>query len=196
MSKQVGRRPGANTTRSDIALVAMRQFAKLGYDRTTFRSVAAEADVDPALVVRFYKTKRQLFAQVTQLPFDASSILPGLIAGDKEKIGERVSQFLLNMLESPQTGGIVVAMVRAAATEPEAAELLRQILSREIFAPLTAHLEADQADFRATLAAAQVVGVIFARYITATEPLASADPREVIRAIAPTLQRYLVGPLN
>lgn len=196
MSKQVGRRPGTTTTRSDIALVAMRQFAKLGYDRTTFRSIAAEASVDPALIVRFYKTKQQLFAQVTKLPFDASLILPKLILGDVEKIGERLARFIIQMLDSPQTGDIITAMVRAAATESEAATLLRQILSREIFTPLVAHLSSDKADLRANLAASQVVGLIFARYITAFEPLASATPEEIVSAVGPTFQRYLAGSLE
>jgi hypothetical protein len=35
-----------------------------------------------------------------------------------------------------------------------------------------------------------------ARYVVAIEPLASMPPNAVAAAVAPTLQRYLVGPLG
>ena len=61
VAKRAGRRPGNSGTREAILEAARRQFADLGYDRTTLRSVAAEAGVDPALVVHFFGSKQQLF---------------------------------------------------------------------------------------------------------------------------------------
>src|SRR3712207_7064156 len=43
----------------DALPISSRQFAELGYDRTTLRSVAQAAGVDAALVARFYGTKQQ-----------------------------------------------------------------------------------------------------------------------------------------
>jgi len=40
-----------------------------------------------------------------------------------------------------------------------------------------------------------VVGLGVARYIVGLEPLASLSPELAGRAVAPTLQRYLTGPL-
>ena len=47
-AKRSGRRPGPTTTREAIAEAARRQFAELGYDRTTLRGIAGEAGVDVA----------------------------------------------------------------------------------------------------------------------------------------------------
>ena len=44
---------------------------------------------------------------------------------------------------------------------------------------------------RAELAASQMVGIAMLRYVIKVEPLASADPEEIIALVAPTLQRYL-----
>ena len=34
-----------------------------------------------------------------------------------------------------------------------------------------------------------------ARYIVRIAPLAEADPAEIVKAVGPTIQRYLTGPL-
>ena len=49
--------------------------------------------------------------------------------------------------------------------------------------------------WRANLAASQIVGLIFTRYVVRLEPLASAAHADVVAAVAPTVQRYLTGPL-
>jgi hypothetical protein len=64
-----------------------------------------------------------------------------------------------------------------------------------LFGPLLAELGSDQTDIRASLAAAQLGGLGLARYILRFEPLASARPRDVVRWVAPTVQRYLTAPL-
>ena len=62
------RRPGPNSTRDEILRAARRRFAEGGYDRATFRSIAADAGVDPALVVQFFGSKKELFAAATVSP--------------------------------------------------------------------------------------------------------------------------------
>jgi hypothetical protein len=42
----------------------------------------------------------------------------------------------------------------------------------------------------------QIVGLVMLRYIIRLEPLASADPEDLARALAPTLQRYFTGELG
>jgi hypothetical protein len=46
---------------------------------------------------------------------------------------------------------------------------------------------------RANLVGSQVVGLIVARYVVQVQPLAGLDREEVVRLVAPTLQRYLDG---
>jgi AcrR family transcriptional regulator len=195
MSTRTGRRPGPNATRAAIVRAARRQFAELGYDRTTMRSIASEAGVDPALVIRFYKSKQQLFVQLNELPFDAATILPGLVSGARGKAGVRLAQFIVGLLETPDGRAQITGMVRAAAAEPAAADLLRELLSREVFAPLAESLGSDDAGLRASLVGSQIVGLVMARYVVGVEPLASLSGAEVSALIAPTLQRYLTDPL-
>ena len=57
-------------TSEEIVAVARSQFAQRGYARTTIHSVAAEAGVDPALVMYFHGSKRELFLAAAAIPFE------------------------------------------------------------------------------------------------------------------------------
>jgi AcrR family transcriptional regulator len=193
--KKRGRRPGPSETREQIAQAARRQFAELGFDRTSMRSVASEAGVDSRLVVHYFGTKQQLFLAAVDLPFQVSDLVDRLQNGPRAQVGERVAGFALSVLEDPQGRERWTGMIRSAASDPDAAEILREVLTRRIFEPLAEALGSEDAQLRANLASSQMVGLVMARYVIGIEPLASADAQTVASAIAPTIQRYLVGPL-
>lgn len=194
--KRTGRRPGQSATREAILEAASRQFAELGYDRSTIRSVAAEAGVDAALVLHYFRTKQQLFLAVVELPFDPAEVLPALLAGDRREVGERLARLFMSVLDDADARNRWTSMLRAAASEPAAAEMLRELLTKRVFVPLAETLGVEDARLRATLVGSQLVGVVMARHIVRVEPLASLPSEELARAIAPTLQRYLTGPLG
>ncbi|WP_460863895.1 TetR/AcrR family transcriptional regulator [Rhodococcus aerolatus] len=191
-----GRRPGESGTRGAILAAAGRQFAALGYDRTSMRAVAAEAGVDPALVSHFHGSKHKLFLAVVELPFDPSAVLPRLLAGDPAELGRRLAAFLVGVLEDDAARSTLLGLVRAATSEPAAAQLVRERLTAEILLPLAAGIGADDPEYRAGLLMSQVVGLTMARYIVAVEPLASRPASAVVAALAPTLQGYLTGDLG
>jgi AcrR family transcriptional regulator len=190
-----GRRPGESGTRDAILRAARERFAEQGYDRTSLRQIALDAGVDPALVTHFFGSKQRLFVTVVELPFDPAEVLPRLLAGDPARVGERLAGFFLGVLESPEGRSRVIGLVRAAASEPEAARLVRELVTRELFAPVAEHLGAEDAPLRASLLGAQVVGLVMARYVVGVEPLASTAPATVAAILAPVLQRLLVDPL-
>jgi AcrR family transcriptional regulator len=193
--RRPGRRPGESGTREAIAGAARRLFAERGYDRTTLRAIAAEAGVDPALVVHFFGSKQALFLSVVELPFEPAEALPEVLAGDRGAVGARFARFVVRVLENPEARSRITAIVRAAASEPEAARVMRELISGRVIGPLAEALGADDARLRATLVGSQVVGLVMARVVVGVEPLASLEPEALARAVAPTFQRYLVEPL-
>jgi AcrR family transcriptional regulator len=159
------------------------------------RSVAAEAGVDPALVIHYFGSKQQLFLAAVDLPFNVNDLVERLQDGPREKVGERVVRFALDVLAQPEGRARWTGMIRAAASDPDAASVLREVLTRRIFQPLAEALGSDDAQLRANLASSQMVGLVMARHVIGIEPLASAKEDTIVSAIAPTLQRYLVGEL-
>ncbi len=195
VTKRPGRRAGDSGTREAIQAAARRQFAERGFDRTSLRSIAKEAGVDPTLVSHFFGSKQALFVKVVELPFDPAAVMPGLLAGDRDEIGLRLARFIIGVLESEEGRQRLTGLVRAAASEDEAAQALRELITRRVLGTIAENLGADDAPFRASLAGSQVVGMVMARYVVRVEPLASRDADEVARTIAPVLQHYLVEQL-
>lgn len=191
-----GRRLGDSGTRGAILRAARRQFADLGYDRTSLRGIAFEAGVDPGLVSHFHGTKQRLFVTVVELPFRPADVVPRLFEGDRGSVGERVARFLLEVLDSEDSRGRIVGLVRAAASDPEAARMVRELITTQLFTPLAEHLGSDRPRLRANFLGAQVVGLVMARHVVALEPLAVVDADTVVAVLAPNIQRLLVDPLG
>jgi AcrR family transcriptional regulator len=194
-AKRTGRRTGATETREQIAVAARDQFAELGYERATFRGIAAAAGVDPALVVHFFGSKEDLFREVMQLPPGFSEALVHIADGRRDEIGLRLAGLVIGALENPATRPVVLGRIRSASSHPHAAALVRETVARDL-AALTGAITDDQPETRAVLIGVQVVGIALARYVVQVEPLASLPASEVVELVAPTFQRHLTEPLT
>ncbi|MGH2774027.1 MAG: TetR family transcriptional regulator [Actinomycetota bacterium] len=195
--RKTGRRPGSSGAREQILSAAKSAFADNGYERTTIRGVAREAGVDPALVHHYFGTKRQLFVDAMDLPANPADLIEGLLAtGDPENLGERMIRFMLGVWDDEENRAPLVAIVRTAMSDDQAATMVREFATTEILGRIVKAARGDNQELRATLLASQVFGLLIMRYIIKLEPLASTDPETVARAIGPTFQRYLTGPID
>lgn len=192
---RTGRRPGPSTTRTEILEAARASFAEVGYDRTSVRSVAARAGVDPALVHRFFGSKDDLLVAALTVAMKPSERIPELMEGKVDTLGERLVRYFLSVWEESPSREVLIGMLRSAATNERAATLLRGFIGREVLGRVAASLAQPDAQLRTTLAGSQLVGLALMRYILRIEPLASLSRESVIGALAPTLQRYLTDEL-
>lgn len=192
--RPAGTRAGGAETRERILAAAREEFSARGYDKTSVRSIGKAAGVDAALVHHYFGTKEQVFAAAIELSFGPALNLPeAVVEGDPDAMGERVARFMLRIWENPATRGPLLAIVRSAVSNEAAAAVFRGLISRRVLARLAVELDVPDPAFRVQLAAAQLVGIIMLRYIVQVEPLASADPEDVVAMVAPTLQRYLTA---
>jgi AcrR family transcriptional regulator len=190
-----GRRPGPSSTREEILRAARRRFARQGYDRATFRNIAADAGVDPALVVQFFGSKADLFVAATAPPVTLAQLSDESAVGDPAEAGLRLAHLLVGWLADEDAREGTVARVRSAASEPAAAELVRQMVVGQL-TEFARRLGGDRPDVRATFIASQFVGMVWARYVVPLEPLPSMSLDEVAAWLGPTFQRYLDAPLD
>ena len=200
MARRSGRRPGHSGAKEQILTVAREQFAAAGYEGTSIRGIAAAAEVDPALVHHYFGTKEKLFVAVVAPPADPGELIPQVMSGPPEEVGERVVRMFLTVLESPATGAGFRALLRGALANDLSARLLREFFTRQVVRRLTAALDgvvpAAEMPTRASLVASQIFGMVLMRYLIGLEPIASMDHDEVVAAVAPTVQRYLTGDLT
>jgi AcrR family transcriptional regulator len=200
MTGRRGRRPGGSRTREAILAAAQRQFAETGYDRTSVRSIAREAEVDQKLVSYFFGSKQQLFmaAVAPALPSNLNEMLPQLLAGGRRTLGHRIAGLMAGLLENPASRDQFVGAVRAAASEPEAARMLRDMRERLVldFGPTVAETIGDEdVALRIAMVNVQALGLIMAREVVGIEPLRSLSSEELVAVLAPIVQRLLTGPI-
>ncbi|OKI07328.1 TetR family transcriptional regulator [Streptomyces sp. CB02923] len=184
--------PGA---RERILAAARAEFAARGYEKASIRGIAKAADVDPALVHHYYGTKEQVFAAAVEVSFAPAMNAPeAVLEGGLDGVGERLTRFVLGVWENPVTREPLLAVVRSALTNDVAAAVFRKLVARQLLRRIAAELTVPDADLRAELAAAQLVGTAMLRYVIRLEPLASADPEWIVARVAPVVQQHLTGP--
>jgi AcrR family transcriptional regulator len=180
--------PGA---RERILGAARGEFAEHGFDRTSVRGIAKAADVDPALVHHYFGTKEQVFGAAIAVSFEPAAGVSGVLGGDRDAIGERLTRYFVGVWEDDGTRVPLLAVVRSALTNDTAADVLRSFVLRELLEPIAQALDVPDPTLGAELAASQMVGIAMLRYVLRVEPLASVGTEEIVRRVAPTIQRYL-----
>jgi AcrR family transcriptional regulator len=193
---RTGRRPGASGTRGAILDAARRAFAEQGYQRATIRGVAELAGVDPALVHHYFGTKQELFVAAVRLPVNPVEQLTTVLAAEPDQVGPRIVETFLSIWDHAAGQNPLLALIRSAVADEQAAALLREFITEEVLGPIAARLGSPDARLRATLVGSQLIGLAVARYIIRVEPLASTASAEVAAAVGPTVQRYLTGEVT
>jgi AcrR family transcriptional regulator len=196
VARRGGRRPGNPGTREAVLAAARAAFAERGFDGATIRQIATAAGVDPALVHHYFGTKDALFLAAVDAPADPDALLPEVLAGGTEELGANMLRLFLRVWDGPmQAAGL--ALVRSAVGNETAARLLREFLVTRVLRRVVATLDVPQAerDARGAMVAAQLVGLVMARYVLKIEPLASTPADSLVATVGPTLQRYLTGDL-
>jgi AcrR family transcriptional regulator len=190
-----GPRGDAAETRSAVLEAARARFAAHGYDGTKLRDVAADAGVDVALVSYFFGSKDGLFAAALAFGFNPVDVVEELTRERVDGLGERLLGRVLQLLDE-NPGSPFLALVRSAATNEQAAELLRGFVQREMLGRVARAIDAPEPELRAALAGSQMVGMIMARYVVRVQPIVECDRETLVAAVGPTLQRYLTGDLS
>lgn len=199
MARRSGRRPGKQDTREAILASARDAFGSRGYDRTSIRKIAADAQVDPALVHHYFHSKDQLFLAVVRPPVDVAEFFPQVFTGEVDQLGERVVRTFLSAWEGPVSGPAFRSLLLGAVSHPLTGRLVRDFFTtqvvRRVSAALAEHVDPAEIPARASFTASQLFGLATARYLLELEPLAELPLEDVVAVVAPTVQRYLTGDL-
>ncbi|MFD7998753.1 TetR/AcrR family transcriptional regulator [Streptomyces mirabilis] len=185
----------APATRDRILDAAREEFSERGYEKTSVRGIAKAAGVDSALVHHYFGTKEQVFEAAIEVAFAPALAAPTAVEdGPLDTVGERLTRFLLGIWENPITRTPLLAIVRSAVNNESAAAVFRRLVAAQLLRRIAGRLDLPDAELRAELAAAQLVGVAMLRYVIKVEPLASADVERIVERVAPVVQGHLTAP--
>ncbi|WAB91933.1 TetR family transcriptional regulator [Pseudomonas citronellolis] len=187
-----GRRPGPNSTRQTVLDAARARFASDGFAATTIRAVAADAKVDVAQVMQFFRSKDELFAASMAIPVAALDQFNTVFEGRDEHLGERVVRAYLNAWEgNGEQAEPLMATLRGAMVNEQAREQLRDFIQFRLLAGAGKLLGPD-ATLRAGLASSLLVGLIVSRRIIGVPLLVAAQTEELVSILGPAIQEILV----
>jgi AcrR family transcriptional regulator len=193
-SARLGRRPGAESTRTTVLAAASARFASDGYASTTIRKIATDAGVDPSQVMQFFGSKDALFAAVMSVPASALSRFDTAFDGPSEHLGERVVRAFLEAWEAPgEESEPLMAMLRGAVVNEEANTQLREFIEARLEHDAGA-VDHDDRALRAGLTAAMLVGIITSRRIIGVPTLVAANHDRIVTTVGPAIQSVLTPP--
>ncbi len=188
---RTGRRPGTPDTRDAILAIARRRFAVRGYDATSLRDIAAEAKVDPALIIHYFATKQGLFGAAAGLPDGLSGLLEDLAVLPLHDFAQALVRAYLELIDSDGSRNAILALVRSAVSNDNAAAMLREFLTAELLPVIGRLTRHPDAPLRASLVAALLIGIATQRHVIRLEPLVRASPDEIVALAAPAIEQYL-----
>lgn len=176
-------------TEAAILLAAQELFAEAGFERATIRGVAARAGVDPALVMQYFHSKEELFGVAARWSSNDQRIKD---AG-ADTVAEAALADLFGHFEDEAARDSSIALMRNCLTHPSAAAVMRDEVLCDRAVTIAGKLDGADAELRAALFGACMMGLGMARYLMEVEPVARASREEIERVFAPAL-RALVDP--
>ena len=183
----VDMRRSSDDTKAAILAAARERFGAVGFQAATIRAIAADAGVDPAMVMRYYGSKDKLFAAAAE--FDLR--FPDYSMTDPTQVGRSLVRHFLERWEGDEA---LVILLRSSATNGEAAQRMQKIFGTQL-QPLVATLvPAEESAVRAGLIATQILGMALCRFVLRLPPVVAMTRDEIVEWLGPTIQRYFGLP--
>lgn len=196
MSAPEGRRPGRPAagstpdTRERILEIARQQLAAKGFAGASMRAIAREAGVDPSLISHYFGDKAGLLVATMELPVNPLERLMPVLAGGIDGMGLRLITAFLTAWDPHRDVFSALIRTTLGSGDPAATPVL-QVVRNVVVTSLRDRMDGDHAELRATLVAAQLVGMATLRYVARLEPVASAPGERIAQWYGPAIQELL-----
>jgi AcrR family transcriptional regulator len=135
------RRRNAPQTRLRILAAAQQTFSRNGYSQTGIRDIAKIAQVNSALVSRYFGSKAALFEAAL---IDAMRV-DEVVAGDRARLGERLARAFLD----PALEIRPPALIGLSLGDPEARDIAARVTQEHVIRPMARWLGPPDAHARA-----------------------------------------------
>ncbi|MCP2169155.1 TetR/AcrR family transcriptional regulator [Goodfellowiella coeruleoviolacea] len=177
--------------REAILSAARARFTEQGYDRTTIRQVATDANTDPSMVMRYYGSKDKLFAAAVAVDLR----LPDLTDVPDDEVAGLLANHFVTMWRDDDDGPLTI-LLRSAVTHEDAAERLRAVFANQVTVMVRQLLgHGAETDLRAGLLSTHLLGVALSRHILRLPPVARLSDKDLVAITTQIVDHILTGPL-
>ncbi|MBT2482642.1 TetR family transcriptional regulator [Streptomyces sp. ISL-94] len=182
-------RRSSDHTKATILRVARQRFAAQGYERTTIRAVAAEAEIDPSMVMRYFGSKEQLFDAALAVDLR----LPDLGAVPAQDLPAALVRHFVERWEGDPADDALLVLLRSAVTNERAAQRMREVFATQVAPALASALGPTSAARTAGLIATQLLGLALTRYLLRLPGVTALTPEAVVQGLAPAVGATLAS---
>ena len=182
------RQRDAAATKARIQEMAALKFTQFGFDGVGIREIADAADVNVALISRYFGSKKKLF---TEAILTRLSIEP-LLQGPAENWPENMADFMFNKTRNEDGIDPLVAVLRSAGS-PSIAPAIKHIFEEKIFDRLAGELPASSARQQAALIISLLFGFDSLRRIFGVADLIRHDQKKLHQHLVHILRELMQG---
>lgn len=129
-----------------------------------------------------------------KVPLEVGAALTLLKMVPRNQWGTRIAD-VLSIAEKSGSFQTIVGVIRASASEPEAAELFREFYVENLLAPIVNSLDIDHRELRAVMLSTLVAGYVFNREITRVFDYIPRTNRPRKKMFAALVQTILTEPI-
>jgi len=176
----------AGQTRDAILRAARRRFAQRAFAEVGLRDIALDCGVSAALVVKYFGSKENLFAEAVSFATEASALLDC----ELDRLGEHLVRTLLDLHDRANSDPFLRAVI--TAFRPNGDDFTASF-RHHVVEPLAARLPGPDAQLRADLICAQLIGLGAVRVAISLPGVSALTVDELVARYAPELQK-LVDP--
>jgi AcrR family transcriptional regulator len=185
---RAGRPRDAAATKEALLAAAQSLFGERGFEATTIRDIGDRAEVDPALIARYYGSKADLYiaAVVAEAKSDQTEF---------EHLSD-VAEALITRTDRQGLGPVTQALIRSD-TSDEIRHAAQAHLTRRIVTPLAADITSrglDRAELRAEITASALLGINLARALGWFPQLQRTGKDELVELITTLLDQPPLTP--
>lgn len=171
-------------TRDRIFAAARRLFSKNSYENVGMRDIAAVAEVDAALVSRYFGNKENLFGSVIEGAFQIDEHLPGQLAG----LGVHLVTQVMGDERDDRGDFDALRLLLLAAASPATAAVVSAKFHEEFVKPLAKLLQGRNTELRAALIGSYVIGLATMRHALHSPMLAKAIQSKAVEIAGAAIQ--------
>ncbi|WP_328408700.1 TetR/AcrR family transcriptional regulator [Nocardia sp. NBC_00403] len=179
----------SDATRAAILEAARARFAAEGFRKATIRAIAADAAIDPSMVMRYFGSKDGLFAAAVDVELN----LPDLASAEPDAVGELLVRRFLAIWEDQPDNKVLLILLRSSIADEAVSERFRQVFAEQVLPAVLRFGDPADAQRRGGLIVTQLLGLALCRYVLRLPPVVGLSREQIIVDIAPTLQRYLTS---
>lgn len=180
-------RRDSQTTRRLVLLAARRRFARHPYADVTLKDIAADAGVTAPLLIKYFGTKEQLFADAA----DFRAQFRRMLAVPNANLGRHL---ITTLLALPDEEGVDPPLALFyMSSKRDSPPSVRLALQQQFIEPLAARLRGSERLLRAELICAEIMGVSALRRVVRSQALTRVDDAALVDRLAPRLQALVDG---